>query len=279
MGSQEKPRKAYEFLKELSTSKASFTIADLMRAVGWSKSTVETYISKQYRDVLDARPGGKIEVKPEFQRMSLEEFLQLTTQKRKIFAKYERNRFQEVVSYEFLLPLTREDLLRRALDDLFYEDAVRQRISEIGLSKLGKKIGRIPGEKDEFYIKRMCGLISEKFGGYSISHVNGRYRTTDLTSRDQAAKMLIAGERYIIDETTAAVRFIIPIENTKISESFDEIKLDVSLEAAAEEISLIHFLFFNLFVEAVVRNVKGEDAIWLLEETSHNRSLYVWSRA
>ncbi len=64
MGSQEKPRKAYEFLKEHSTSKASFTIADLVRAAGWSKSTVETYISKQYRDVLDARPGGKIKVKP-----------------------------------------------------------------------------------------------------------------------------------------------------------------------------------------------------------------------
>lgn len=92
--------------------------------------------------------------------------------------------------------------------------------------------------------------------------------------------MLIVGERYIIDETTAAVRFIIPIANTKISESFDEIKLDVALGSdTAKEISLIHFLFFNLFVEAVVRNVKGEDAIWLLEETSHNRSLYVWSRA
>jgi hypothetical protein len=280
MGSQVKPRKAYEFLKQHSTSKASFTVADLMRAAGWSKSTVRTYISKQYRDVLDARPDGTIKVKAEFQRMSLEEFLQLTTQKRKIFATYERIRFQEVVSYEFLLPLTREDFLRKALDDLFYEDAVRQRISEIGLSKLEKKIDRISGETDEFYIKRICGLISEKFAGYSISHVNGRYRATDLTSREQAAKMLIYGERYIIDETTAAVRFIIPIENTKISESFDEIRLDVALDpAAAKEISLIHFIFFNLFVETVVRNVKGEDAIWLLEETSHNRSLYVWSRS
>ena len=139
MGSQEKPRKAYEFLQKHSTSKASFTVLHLMKAAGWSKSTVQTYISKQYRDVLEARPDGTITVKAEFQRMSLEEFLQLTTQKRKIFAKYERNRFQEVVSYEFLLPLTREDLLRKALDDLFYEDAVRQRISEIGLSKLAKK--------------------------------------------------------------------------------------------------------------------------------------------
>jgi len=91
--------------------------------------------------------------------------------------------------------------------------------------------------------------------------------------------MLITGDRYIIDETTAAVRFIVPIENTKTVESFDEIKLDVALgSTAAKEISLIHFLFFNLFVEAVVRNVKGEEAIWLLEETGHNRSLYVWSR-
>src|SRR2546422_6907802 len=111
-----------------------------MRIAGWSRSTVETYISKQYRDVLEILANGRLRVKPEFQRMSLDEFLQLTTQRRKIFATYERIRFQEVVSYEFLLPLTREDWLRKALDDLFYEDAVRQRISEIGLAKMDTRI-------------------------------------------------------------------------------------------------------------------------------------------
>jgi hypothetical protein len=121
------------------------------------------------------------------------------------------------------------------------------------------------------------------FGGYSISHVSGRYRAAMLASRNEAARMLTADERYLIDETTAAVRFIIPVTSTK-SESEQNtaiLKIEGTTldQQAIEEISLVHTLFFNLFVEAVVRRIKGEEEIWLLEEAGRTRSLYVWERA
>ena len=121
--------------------------------------------------------------------------------------------------------------------------------------------------------------MAGKFGGYSISHVSGRYLASDsLTSRESAGRL----ERYIIDETTASVRFIIPLDSTRTAQQtgFDEIGFDTTEPSAAveEEITLVHWLFFNLFVEAVVRTVEGEDVIWLVEEAGQHRSLYTWQR-
>ena len=254
-----------------------------MAAANWTKSTVQTYISKQLRELIERQPDGKLLVRPEFKRVGEEKFLKRATQKRQLFATYDRMKYREVVRYEFLLPLTREDQLRGALDDLFDDDTIRQRLSEIGLAQLDKWIKRNDEESEDRYFDRICDLISEMFGGYSISHVTGRYRSASLKRREEAARMLAADERYIIDETTAAVRFMIPIKSTKTEErrsvdaiGFDESGLDAS---AVQEISLVHSLFFSIFVEAVVRMVEGEDEIWLLEEAGRNRSLYVWQRA
>ncbi len=94
--------------------------------------------------------------------------------------------------------------------------------------------------------------------------------------------MLVADERYIIDETTASVRFIIPIAATKITDQqvIDQIDVRASgLEQdAATEVGAVHWLFFNLFVEAVVRMVEGEDEIWLVEEAGGSAAS-VWERA
>jgi hypothetical protein len=95
--------------------------------------------------------------------------------------------------------------------------------------------------------------------------------------------MLRIDQRYIIDETTASVRFIIPVGRTKTSreDGFAEVSPD-STEPDSDisaEIALVHWLFFSLFVEAVVRIVAGEDEIWLVEETGQSRSLYAWERA
>jgi len=86
--------------------------------------------------IVDRRPGGEILVRPEIMRLSEEAFLQLATQKRRIFATYQRVKYQEIVTYEFLLPLTREDQLRKALDALFYKDTIQQRLIEIGLEEV-----------------------------------------------------------------------------------------------------------------------------------------------
>jgi hypothetical protein len=49
-------------------------------------------------------------------------------------------------------------------------------------------------------------------------------------------------------------------------------------QAIADEVALVHWLFFNVFAEAVVRTVEGEDVIWLIEETPRKRRLYVWQK-
>jgi hypothetical protein len=281
MASQAKARQAYHFLLKHAKSNTSFRIEDLMDVTDWKRSTVETYIGKQWRQIVTRRANGEILVLPEIKRLSEDAFLQLATQNRTIFTTYQRVKYREIVTYEFLLPLTREDQLRKALDALFYKDTIRQRLLEIGLEHVNSWLTRNEGETDELYMDRVCELISEKFGGYSISHVSGRYRAAAITSREDAARMLAVDERYIIDETTASVRFIIPIKATRVEEKdFDRINFDeYDLEQTViEEITLVHSLFFNLFVEAVVRMVQGEDEIWLVEETTRTRSLYAWQK-
>lgn len=280
MASQDRARKAYHFLLKHANSNQPFCIEDLMTETNWQRSTVETYIVKQWRQIVEKRGNGQIFVRPEIKRLNEESFLQLATQNRTIFATYQRVKYREIVTYEFLLPLTREDQLRKALDALFYKDTIHQRLLEIGLDQVNLWLIRNENETNEDYTDRICNLISEKFGGYSISHVSGRYRAAAITTRENAARMLSEDERYIIDETTASVRFIIPIKATRVEENdFDNVNVDEHEIVAIDEISLVHYLFFNLFVEAVVRMVQGEDEIWLVEETTRTRSLYTWQKA
>jgi hypothetical protein len=70
------------------------------------------------------------------------------------------------VQFEFLLPLTREDKLRRALDDIFYKDTIKMRIQDIGLEALEKVIARESEPSDEMYIDKVCEQVSNKFGGF-----------------------------------------------------------------------------------------------------------------
>ncbi len=284
---QESHRKAYRFLLQQANSNSSFSGDDLMRATGWSKGSLDTYMPKQLREGVKRQKNRQYRVLPDFKRFNEESFLSLMKQSRQIFAAYKRRKYSEVVTYELLLPLTRETQLRKALDDLFYEDTILQRLSEVNASELAEWIERNEGEPDALYTSRVTKLISDRFGGYSIGQVSGRYRASQLKSRRDAAEMLVSDHPYLVDETTASVRFIIPIKATKSEErtedqlSFEQLKLsEVEVNSDVQkEISLVRFLFFNLFVEAIVRTVQGEDEIWLLEEANQNRSLYVWERA
>ncbi len=199
----------------------------------------------------------------------------------------ERNRVScfEIVKYEFLLPAVHCGRTRDTLDALFYTDTIKQRLKEVGWAQYHHWIKQEDGETEEEYLERLCALISEKFGGYSISHVSGRYRAAALASREDAARMLVNDERYLVDETTASVRFLIPIQSTRTPQQSGLNMVDLHEatpppdSAVTEEISLVHSLFFNLFVEAVVRTIQGEDEIWLVEEAGRSRSLYVWERS
>lgn len=274
--------KAFEFLRARAIDQVSFTVEDVMSATGWAKASVQTYITKQWRDVL-ASDGGRYRVKAEFRRISLSDFKELITQKRKIYSQYRRVEYGRVVTYEFLLPLTRENELRASLDDLFYTDTVKRRIHEIGVSEASKWVAREQDEEDDEYLDRLSSTVAAEFGGYSILHVRGRFRACPIKSRQEAAEMVLNDQRYLIDETTAVVRFIIPVQVTKNidprlvgSFTFED---RATVEQIDAEVGRIRAFFFNLFAEAIVRTVQGEDEIWLLEDTGSSRRLYVWERS
>ena len=283
----EKQIRAYNFLLDHARSRQSFTPADLATATEWTPVSVRTYISKQFRDYIEPLDGG-YRTRIEFTRVSIEEFLRQTTQKRSVYSDYRRVKYDALVTYEFLLPLTREGELRRALDDLFYSDTMERRLRDIGLNNIEEIVPRDASFNDEQYIELVLSIVADRFQGYSISHVNGRFRAADLKSRVGAGELLAQDRTYLLDETTAIVRFIIKCNSSKsyyasdvqsILQAIDgEPVVNPASDEVLREIRLIRALFFQLFAEAVVRTVHGEEVIWLLEMGPTPR-LYVWERA
>ncbi len=192
---------------------------------------------------------------------------------------YTASCLKEIVTYEFILPLTREAQLRDALDQLFFADSVRRRIVKLGLPRFEKWLTRAAGVTDDDYLAGIVETVSNRFGGYSISHVNGRYRRGPLVDRRDAVERQLGGNRYLVDETTAVVRFLAPIpaSATPYRGVFDEVDDPLRSGQFANEVALIHHLFFALFVEEVIANVTGEDEIWLIEQWSGGRQLYAFS--
>ena len=185
-------------------------------------------------------------------------------------------------------PLTREDELRRALDDLFYSDSIERSLREAGLEQFEEWFPRDGEESDAAFSARIVAYGDRIFGGYSISHMSGRFRSSPLLSRSKAAELLAIDRRYLVDETTALVKFIIPI-GASLQETSPDAGAQLQLPAPEaesthdltvdEEIRLVRQLFFSLFVEALIRNVAGEDEIWLIEESPAGRRLHVWKPA
>lgn len=281
MARDNRTRRAHSFLAERARSGKHFTVDDLAAATGWKSSTVRTYVDGLWHELVIEHPDGTLTARPEFTRVDLEAFRALGSNRRQLFASYDRTAFREVVTYEFFLPLTREAELRLALDEMFFADTVRRRLDEVGVDRITEWCGRSVEEGDAALLERAIGLFSDRFGGYSIVHVSGRYRRGPLLSRRDAADRFATGERYLVDETTAVVRFTVPIASSRVAYTgdFDEVDDPLPTGAYAGDVALVHHLFFGLFVESVIRNVSGEDEIWLYEEWSAGRRLYVFSRS
>jgi hypothetical protein len=279
------PIKGFAFFKEHAASGLAFTIQELAAETGWDEASIKTYRSKQWKDLLEVDQGGLLRVRPEFLRLTQSEFLDHITQKRPLFARYKRTAYPALLVFEFLIPLTRESQLRAALDQLFFKDTIRQRLAEIGAAKLEPLLARDPGETESTYLDRAV-RFANKFYGYSIGHVAGRFRAAaELLARTDAAAFVADGGRYLIDETTAVVRFVLPLQATSksfedslfVPKDLDEDDDDIPSQSLKDEVHSLRTMFFLLFVEAVVRTIKGEDEIWLLERGVRDR-LYVWSR-
>jgi hypothetical protein len=280
MQRHERTRRAYRFLADRARRGEGFTERDLARATGWKLSTVRTYLDTRWHELVADGGARGLVATPHLLRLDEEDFVGLASQKRQVFSGYERVCYREVVIYEFLLPLTREAELRLVLDEMFFADTVHRRLRETGIERLERWCSRDDQVSDDEFLSQVAELAAGRFGGYSIAHVSGRYRRGPLLSRRDAAERFATGERYLVDETTAVVRFTVPVKASRRSYSgdFDEVDDSPDLDDFRADVALIHHLFFALFVESVVALVSGEDEIWLYEEWSAGRRLYVFSR-
>jgi len=282
MGDKVNQEQAYLFLRDKARSGEAFTKQDLADFTGWQGQTPGTYLSKHYKAYLQGYRtfGGKkgqYKVLPEFKRVSWEEFQELVTQVRYPFASYRRSNYRSVVIYEFLMPLTREDKLRRALDELFYKDTLERRLEEIGVDVLHSIVPQDEDEATAAYKARLIEFIDQRIGGFSISHVSGRFRVDSILSRRETAERIANDRPYLIDETTAVVRFIIPCQSTRNNCGVDW-NLDANgkntQSALQTELRQIRGIFFEVFVEALVPSIRGEKLIWLLELSPDGEQLY-----
>jgi len=273
MASLDPVRAAFAFFGAHYANGTTFTQDDLKAVTGWTGQTPRTYITKKWKDFLARQSDGSYRVKLEFLRLSEGQFLQHFSQSTPLFTRYDRVRYESVIQYEFLLPLAREPELRATLDELFYLDSIVNRLRELGASQVERWFPRGSGEVDDTYLARAASHVGDLFGGFSVSHVDGRFRIADLNTRAGAADLMKRYGRYLIDETTAVVRFLIRMPS---SASNDFAKPGAVIND--DELTSIRQLFMDLFAEGLVRIVKEEDEIWLIEESDYGRKLFVWER-
>jgi hypothetical protein len=186
--------------------------------------------------------------------VSWQKFKQHVTQVRRVVTTYEPST-SEVMIYDFLMPLTNEAHLRTTLDALFFKDSLLARLKTIGLAVLKTNL-KLSDEPEEAYLKRILAFIEDHFIGYSVFHVDGRFRSGNLRTQDEVATIQKRGEKYLIDETTAVARFIFPYKDI-------------------DELENIRYLFRILFVRSIIQLVNGEEQIWMLETGPQNR-VHIW---
>lgn len=274
-------RAAFRFFRQRASDSNLFSQADIERAVGWAPGSFTTYKTKHLKEYLTSKGSGKFSIKPHFLRISEEEFDNIVSQSRKTVARFTRSVFDAVLKYEFLLPLTNERKLRSALDELFYRDHLLQRAKEIGVDTLVTILPKNGSESDDDYLERVVARVGALLGGYSIGHVNGRFRASSLKGHAEAAQVVASRGRYLVDETTAVVRFLLPLEASRKVHGgqFDVTKKSsVDSSAFAVDLDVARRLFIAFFVESVILDIHGEDEIWFLESGPAGERLYVLER-
>lgn len=272
-----KINKAFSFLIDHAIDNKSFTLDELSKASEWTVGNTKTNLTKRLSDLI-CEKDGRYYVSPEIFRVRLRDFEDLFRQKNRLFTDYLLKITPSVLVYEFFMPLAREDRLREALDNLFYKDTIEQRIKEIGIEGIRNALKLSSSFTAKDVEKFVVSFVENTIGGYSLYLVQGRYRVGNIASRSEVVKRPFANGPYIMDETTAVVRFILPVDTDQDTSRqislFEPAKMVVGTSERAEQ---IRWLFLNFFAEAVTRVVRKEDEIWLLESGMKN-SLYRWVR-
>ena len=230
-------RLAYKVLRSLADTGGFITDAEFAKRVGWSVRTVRSYRGKKWRDWIEAGSGQAWRVSQAFRTVTEEAFLRHQTQRTDFYASYQtRSIHDHVVTYEFLLPLTKEHELKKALDDLFYRDALEERVKEVGPDAFGIAPSQASERSEDESIRAIIDFMDDHFGGYSVAHVSGRFRSEALADRTQAGAMLTEGQRYLVDETTAVVRFIVPLRQS--SQDYQDDRKFLLAISEQEQVSL-----------------------------------------
>lgn len=252
-------RAVHRFFAERLTDLSPFTKQDVQRITGWADRAVDTYWSKQFKGILEPIGNDQYRMRERFrQYLDWRKFKNLVTQVKTSAPSYAPTVYENFVVYEFYLPLAHENALRTTLDSLFYRDVIMPRLHRIGrdpLLRLFPPTMPFVDDPKEAVFERAAAFVSVKFGGYSIYHVDGRFRASGLTTQAEATELQRTGGRYLVDETTAVVRFIFPCKET--------------------EADTIRFLFEALFMQAITDQVSGEDEIWVVESGLRNR-IHIW---
>jgi len=270
-------RRAFDFLLEHAQERKPFSVEEFSKETEWSIPETRERILDRLSDLI-YQEGEGFFAKPEILRVRLDDFKELLDQKKRLFADYVLEVSSSILIYEFFMPLTREDRLREALDNLFYRDAIEQRIQEIGV--VGIRAGlKLSSDYTEDKIRQMVfDFIESTIGGYSIYLVNGRYRADALASREEVVTRPFASGPYIVEETTAIVRFILPVETDAGKFEHGKLLEPASVgNGAQQRAELLSWLFLNFFAEALIRVVQKEDEIWLLESGMRS-AFYRWIR-
>lgn len=256
MADETTQRAVHKFFMERLQDLKTFTKKDLQDITGWQDKALDTYWSKQYKGLVEDLGNGQYRMRERFRVLApWKKFQAFVTQVRTLPPTYAPTVFDQVVAYEFYLPLAHEAALKVSLDSLFFKDALLPRLKRIGLPELQKRFERGLVQTDDAFLDSIMSFIDSKFGGYSIYHVDGRFRGAGLATQDDAAAIQRSGLRYLVDETTAVVRFIFPVKEG--------------------EPDKVRFLFEELFVSAITEQVSGEDEIWVVESGIRNR-VSIW---
>ena len=270
-------KRAFDFLIEHAQERKPFSVEQFSTENGWSIAETEEHIDTRLSDLV-YEEGEQYFAKPEILRVRLDDFKELLHQKKRLFANYVLEVSPSILIYEFFMPLSREDRLREALDNLFYRDTIEQRIQEIGNARIRDGL-KLSSDYSEDKIRQLVfDFMESTIGGYSIYMVNGRYRADRLASREEVVTRPFGYGPYIVDETTAIVRFILPVETDAGKFEYGKI-----IEPASKAIDtkkraeLMSWLFLNFFAEALIRVVQKEDEIWLLESGMRS-AFYRWIR-
>ncbi len=284
--SEDPIRRAYLFLKNHSRTPEAFSKDEFKEYANYpNPGNFDTYFSKKLKHFLEEAPNesGMFLVSRIFNKYSKwEKFRAFYSQSTKVKVNYIEEYYRNVMIFEFFMPLTSETDLRASLDELFYKDTVKLALIKIPNNELNNAFTKEIEETEEQYIESVCEWISERFGGYSIGTIRGRFKLDDLKTFAEVALIRSRGLDYLIDETTAVVRFIFYVGTPRINrdifdiEQFYENQEELEIqEGIQKEANQIRYIFKNLFVKSILELVNGEDEIWMLESGIRNR-LYIW---